>query len=234
MFERKHHRRIEQVLRSLRIEVLAAHGCLFGGGTAIALFHGEYRESVDIDFLVSDVQGYRGLRQLLTGPEGLRPLLQDSVAVELPRETRADQYGIRTLVRVDGAGIKFEIVREARIELEPPSPADQVCGVPTLTALDRAASKLLANADRWADDGVFSRDLIDLAMMAPPPALLARAIAKAEQAYGDSVRSSLGKAIEALRRRPQRLADCVQALRMDAVTRAQLAQRIRNLERNAR
>lgn len=27
--------------------------------------------------------------------------------------------------------------------------------------------KLLANSDRWADDSVFSRDLIDLAMNAP-------------------------------------------------------------------
>ncbi|MBM3349738.1 MAG: nucleotidyl transferase AbiEii/AbiGii toxin family protein, partial [Betaproteobacteria bacterium] len=32
-----------------------AHQCFFGGGTAITLRHGEYRESVDIDFLISDV-----------------------------------------------------------------------------------------------------------------------------------------------------------------------------------
>ena len=35
------------------------------------------------------------------------------------------------------------------------------------------ASKLLANSDRWADDGVFSRDLIDLAMLQPEVALVA-------------------------------------------------------------
>jgi len=30
-----------------------------------------------------------------------------------------------------------------------------------------ATSKLLANSDRWADEGVFNRDVIDLAMMQP-------------------------------------------------------------------
>lgn len=47
-----------------------------------------------------------------------------------------------------------------------------------------ATSKLLANSDRWGDDGVFSRDLIDLAMMRPSLGLLRQAVAKAEQAYG--------------------------------------------------
>ena len=43
-----------------------------------------------------------------------------------------------------------------RISLDPPGPADSICGVATLTPLDMAASKLLANSDRWADDGTFS------------------------------------------------------------------------------
>jgi hypothetical protein len=45
LFERDHHVRIALVLQALDAEALAAHGCLFGGGTAIALGHGEYRES---------------------------------------------------------------------------------------------------------------------------------------------------------------------------------------------
>ena len=49
---------------------------------------------------------------------------------------------------------------------------DLLCGVATLTPLDAAASKLLARFDRWRDDAALSRDLIDLAMMAPPKALL--------------------------------------------------------------
>lgn len=57
MFERPHHQRIAQVLRALNAPLLRENQCLFGGGTAIALRYGEYRESVDIDFLVSGVAG---------------------------------------------------------------------------------------------------------------------------------------------------------------------------------
>lgn len=55
--------------------------------------------------------------------------------------------------------IKFEIVLEARIALEAPAASDEVCGVASLSVIDLATSKLLANADRWSDDGVFSRDV---------------------------------------------------------------------------
>jgi hypothetical protein len=42
-----------------------------------------------------------------------------------------------------------------------------VCGIATLTPLNMLTSKSLANSDRWNDDGVFNRDVIDLAMMNP-------------------------------------------------------------------
>ena len=61
-------------------------------------------------------------------------------------------------------GIKFEIVLAARIELATPAAVDTLCGVATLTPLDVVTSKLLANADRWADDSVFSRDPIGRAV----------------------------------------------------------------------
>jgi hypothetical protein len=38
--------------------LLNQHNYLFAGGTTIALHYGEYRESVDIDFLVSDLASY--------------------------------------------------------------------------------------------------------------------------------------------------------------------------------
>ncbi len=72
MFERAHHRRIATMLGALDGDLLQAHHCYFGGGTAIALRYGEYRESVDVDFLVSDVAGYRELRQLVAGGVGVR------------------------------------------------------------------------------------------------------------------------------------------------------------------
>lgn len=57
MFEREHHQRIAKDLQALDGELLRSLGCLFGGGTCIALRYGEYRESVDIDFLVSAPDG---------------------------------------------------------------------------------------------------------------------------------------------------------------------------------
>lgn len=231
MFEREHHRNVALVLQSLQGEALAARHCYFGGGTAMALRYGEYRESVDIDFLVSDVAGYRELRQELVGVRGLGAILRPGMTVELAREVRADQYGIRTMVRSGAAVIKFEIVLGGRIELAVPGNEDQVCGIRTLAPIDLAAEKLLANADRWADDAVFSRDLIDLAMLPAAPGLLHAACAKAEAAYGASVRRSLGQAVEALRKRPHRLEECMKALGMRTVSKAQLWQRMRKLQR---
>ena len=210
---------------------MLAHACLFGGGTAMALRHGEYRESVDIDFLTSDLSGYRALRQRLTGPGGINAITRPQTPLEQLREMRADQYGVRTLLGVDGVAIKFELILEGRIALAPPFPDDRICGVATLTLLDMATSKLLANADRWADDSVLSRDLIDQAMMQPPKRLLQLAVAKAKQAYGDSIDSSLLKAIEALRARPHRLDHCMAAMRMTTVPKALLWKRIKALAR---
>ncbi|MET3494110.1 nucleotidyl transferase AbiEii/AbiGii toxin family protein [Variovorax boronicumulans] len=214
MFERAHHRRVAQVLSALNPHLLADNHCLFGGGTAIALRYGEFRESVDIDFLVSDVAGYRCLRQLATGSEGLRAFARDGAQLQQAREVRADQYGIRTLVRVEDTEIKFEIVLEARISLQAPSAADRIGDIATLTPVDMAASKLLANSDRWADDSVFSRDLIDLAMMQPGRALLQRAADKARLAYGDSIDADLAKAADALLQRPGRMERCMEMLQM--------------------
>jgi hypothetical protein len=230
-FERPHHQRIGHVLAALDGDLLRHHGCLFGGGTCIALRYGEYRESVDMDFLVSDATGYLNLRELLTGPSGInaivRPGAQPLLAV---REVRADQYGIRTMVQMDGQAIKFEIVREARIALEPPGPTDVVGGIGTLTPVDMAASKLLANSDQQADDGVFSRDVIDLAMMGLKLPVLRAALRKAELAYGPSVVRDLGKAINRLQERHGWLERCMEAMAM-TMPKAVLWQKVRTLRK---
>lgn len=229
MFDRAHHRRVAEVLEALDSELLAANGCFFGGGTAIALRYGEYRESVDIDFLVSDRDGYRVLREIVTGADGIAALAGAGATLAPAREVRADRYGIRTGVRVNDVAIKFEIILEGRITLESPGDDDRICGVATLTPLDMAASKLLANSDRLADDAVFSRDLIDLAMMVPGKELLGQAIVKAQAAYGDSIERDLAKAVRNLRDRPGRLDRCMQALEITTVPKALLWQRIRRL-----
>lgn len=166
--------------------------------------------------------------------DGLGAILKPGQVLEQTRELRADQYGIRTFVRIDGVEIKFEIVLEARIELEVPGPDDRIGAIAALTPLDMAASKLLANSDRWRDDTVLSRDLIDLAMMTPPRSLLQRAIIKAKLAYGDSIEVDLAKAIQNLSERPHRLDRCMLDMRMNTVSKAVLWARIKALAQHHR
>ena len=231
MFERPHHRRIARVLSALNADLLREANCLFGGGTAMALRFGEYRESVDMDFLVSNLESYRLLRQRLTGDEGFSGLLRpDGERFRLAREIRADQYGIRTALLLDESLIKFEIVLEARIQIEAATGKDKVCGISTLTLLDMATSKLLANADRWSDDGVFSRDVIDLAMMSPTLPLLRKAVQKAQGAYGPAVTRDLERAIERLQHRQDWLERCMQVMGM-TLPKAVLWSKIRALRR---
>lgn len=229
-FERLHHQRIAYILNALNGQLLRENRCLFAGGTAIALRYGEYRESVDMDFLVSDVACYRNLRQMLKS-QGIAALVRDDADPLIQqREIRADQYGIRTVLTVADQPVKFEIVLEGRITLATPGAADQVCDVATLRPLDMAASKLLANSDRWADDSVFSRDVIDLAMMQPSPALLRQAVAKAEAAYGKAICQDLGKAINRLQERHGWLERCIQAMAMN-LSKAEVWKNLRSLRK---
>jgi hypothetical protein len=233
LFEREHHRQVATVLESLDPGLLIANGCLFGGGTAIVLRHGEYRESVDVDFLVSSHEGYREIRQLVTRGKGVNALARAGAKLDEARELRADQYGLRTRVRVLETEIKFEIVFEARIALERSGVDDRICGIATLTPTDMAATKLLANSDRWRDDAVHSRDLIDLAMMQPPRKVLKAAREKARSAYGDSIDRDLSGAIERFADGPERLDQCMRALQM-RIPRVVVWKRMRALAATAR
>jgi len=215
------------VLGALDADLLREQQCYFGGGTAIVLRHGEYRESEDLDFLVSDLTSYRALRRLV-GSKGVSGLFRRPETLEGLGEVRADQYGIRTQLRAGESRVKFEIVFEARIDLSRPGEQDSLFGVSTLTEVDMAASKLLANSDRWADDGVFSRDVVDLAMLNLKPKAWQAAIEKAEAAYGASIRRDLARAVEAMGQRKGWLDRCMEKLSV-SVPKALLWQRIKRL-----
>ena len=230
-FARPHHRQVARVLESLDAELLRECGCWFGGGTAIALRFGEFRESLDIDFVVSDAVGFRTLRQRLRGAHDLSGLTrQGHRPFPTMHELRADQYGIRGFVDVDGTAIKLEIVSEARVVLEAPRRRDEICTIATLRVGDLATTKLLANVDRWADDSVFARDAIDLAFMPLPPRVLAPALEKAQVAYGRDVIVALEQALRSLRERNGWLPRCIAALSI-ADPPAAVVQRLRRLER---
>jgi hypothetical protein len=92
------------------------------------------------------------------------------------------------------------------------------------------ASKLLANSDRWRDDSVFRRDVIDLAMMNPAKRLFQQATTKAETAYGPAIPQDLGKAIDLILANDGRLERCMKALSV-RLPKALLWQKICDLKR---
>lgn len=231
-FERQHHQLIAKALENLDASLLEKNRCYFAGGTALALMHGEYRESNDIDFMISEIEGYRELRTLLTGVDGLESLAKSDGHIRQLGEVSADQYGIRGKIEVDGIPIKFEIVLEARIALEIPGVNDNICGIRTLSALDLATEKLLANSDRWGDSAIFSRDMIDLAMMGAGRSLLKRAIEKAESAYGAAIKRDLEKAIDRVLNRAGWIDRCIAAMAISE-PKASLMQRVIQLGRDA-
>ncbi|MFM9971759.1 MAG: nucleotidyl transferase AbiEii/AbiGii toxin family protein [Burkholderiales bacterium] len=162
-YRHAHHRRVARILEVLNPALLDQCHCYFGGGTRIALELNEYRESEDIDFICSDIQGYRELRSTIDDRSLGKLIPKLPSGVSLLRQVRADQYGIRTAFGVEGEPVKFEIILEARIQVQ--SMRLKNIGVPVLDQISCFAEKWLANADRWNDTAVLSRDVIDLAHM---------------------------------------------------------------------
>lgn len=191
MFERDHHNRILKILRSFDADALADAHCFFGGGTAIVLKLGEYRESVDIDFLCSDVEGYRRLRSAVNVPVSLGRLMR--TPIEYARDVRTERDKIFARAVIDDIRIKIEFVLEARISID--GRMDDELGVPILNRADMYAEKLLANADRCLDTAVLSRDAIDLAMMINHWGCIPQeAWDKATAAYGEEIPKRLMQA----------------------------------------
>ncbi|RYB92866.1 nucleotidyl transferase AbiEii/AbiGii toxin family protein [Ciceribacter ferrooxidans] len=182
-FYRPQHENIAELLRSANRDLLMGSRCFFGGGTAIVLKNGEYRQSLDLDFLCADTDGYRKLRNALQ-EQGIGAIFP--VEAKPLREIQADGYGIRTLLEYKGQRIRFEIVREARIELN--GDIDPVLLVPVLSVEDMFAEKLLANSDRCFDRAVCYRDAIDLGRLVEAHHHIpAAAVEKAERAYGADI-----------------------------------------------
>lgn len=186
--------------------------CYFGGGTAMAMRFGEWRLSTDIDMIVSDWDGYRQLRHGVS-EYGIGSITRSPIRAL--RDVVADQYGIRTLLDSDDGPVKFEIIHEGRIDLDPATSSDEVCGVATLTVADMVATKLLANDDRWADRSVYSRDLIDLAMLSADPEDWKLGYDKAVGAYGSTVGLKLGRAIDFALSEPDWLKTSIHQMSMD-------------------
>lgn len=210
MFNRPHHQRIVKILKAFNSELLQKAECYFAGGTAIVLSLGEYRESVDIDFLCASNEGYRLLRNTVSERD-LGALLNEPV--KYLREVRADRYGVRTLLEIDGTPIRVELVSEARIPIT--GRYSSTLGVPILSQIDMYAEKLLANADRGLDKSTMSRDIIDLSMMINTWGEIPQgAWIKAYSAYGEHVVEAFSKSVALIQNKSHLLA-CLQKMHMD-------------------
>ncbi len=211
MFNRPHHQRIAKLLRAFNSDLLQEAQCYFGGGTAIVLSLGEYRESVDVDFLCTSKEGYRSLRNTIT-QRTLGSLLREPL-LHL-REVRVDRDAIRTVLEIDEKPIKVEFISEGHLDIQ--GAFHPVFRVPTLSREDMYATKLLANTDRGYDRSALSRDMIDLAMMINHwGSIPARSWEKAREAYGESVDKAYRGAIEMIDDDRDYLKSCLYNMRMD-------------------
>lgn len=205
-YSRPRHNAVDKVLARLNADFLNHATCFFGGGTRIVMELNEYRESADIDFLCSNRDGYRELRSTIRH-NSLGELA--SVPLELLREVRADQYGVRTVVQIDNEPIKFEIINEARIDLSG-ARIDRL-HVPCLDRTCCFAEKVLANDDRWLDESVASRDVIDIAYMIEAWGMQAfiEGTHRARGAYGKGVDASLRASAKKLLQKKTYFKKCV-------------------------
>ena len=213
-FRRPLHVRIAQILARMDAAFLEQSGCYFGGGTQISLGYGEFRESGDIDFIVSSREGIRAIRETVSS-NSLGKLFK--VPILLAREVLTDRDAVRTFLIEEKTAkpVKFEIVYEGRIDVA--GAAGTAFPVPTLTPSCAVAEKLLANADRGLDRSTFSRDAIDLAhlALALDEETFAQGYATAVGAYGDSVPGQLNAVLKRLELDAAYRNDCIAALAIE-------------------
>lgn len=218
--------RVRTLLAHLDVVLFRQAECWFAGGTAISFRCGEFRISRDVDFLCSSRDGYRLLRQRVFDAGGSGFF---APALPLLREARVDRYGIRMVVLVEGEPIKFEVVSEGRIDLE--GAQDPSLPVPRLSDVDLVTEKLLANADRYLDDGALGRDVIDLILLEntlgelPPEAWN-----KAVMAYGSVVEQAWNKALQRLKTRSPQRARWLDLLAVSPAARAVIEHRLSTVE----
>jgi hypothetical protein len=210
-FRRPLHVRIARILARMDGGFLARASCYFGGGTQLALAHGEYRESRDIDLLVSSREGIRMIRETVH-PRSLGKIFKEPVI--LVRELISDRDAVRTFIAEDPKAepIKLEVVYEARIELD--GAVDPALGVPVLRPFHAVAEKLLANTDRGLDKVFRSRDVIDLAFISLDldDKTLRAGLELAQTGYGKAVLQQLSEVIRKLELDAKYRAQCIEEL----------------------
>ena len=201
---------INWVIDRLDKELFVEQRIVLGGGALIGLKYQQIRYSSDLDFLVSpkDFQSLRGVIKQGKNIFNSLDKIED-------REPRIDRYGIRIplFVQLEGREIalKLEIITEYNLEIEE---LESYKGLPCLNSLDRITAKILANADRWLDNSKFSRDLIDLAIIAnAQKSFPQKCLLKAGSVYPDA-KKSLIEAITKFQSNSTHREKCYEALQI--------------------
>jgi hypothetical protein len=214
--------RLAPLLEALDADLLEEAGCVLGGGAAVALSLGAYREVGGVRVLCASAEGYRVLKARLH-EAGLDALLRVPGSLKALRAPRADPWGVLAAVEVEGRPVRVELARE--LGLGPGSARHPELGVPVLGRVDLFCERLLSNADRWANPASLGRDAIDLLVMTGAWGPIPEAAwAKAWAIGGDLVEHAHAQAMAGLSD-PAQLARCGRGLSLSvkAVARVRAA-----------
>ena len=166
-------------------DFLRKNHVLVGGDTRIVMELGQYRESGNIDFLCLDTQSFRAVRAQVS-TTSLGEITTNPF--ELAREVICDQYGIRTVISINGISLTVAIKNLTGFRLKKaikaPFPAE---------CIDRSScyiTKILSLTDGGMAPA--KTDFIDLLMMfhqwgAPPQEVWA----EVDRHYGTTSKQKL-------------------------------------------
>lgn len=188
-FKLEHHSLIESALSNFNADFFIENRIFFGGGTRIALELEEFRKSIDIDFLCPDKQSYRAVREHVTNVSLGKLVKKD---FEYAREIMFNRDSVRVMFKYMGSPLKLEFVCFDNYDLNCIS--DEQFPVPYLDRESCFYTKLMSHTDRCMSHPY--KDIVDiLAMYDSWGDIPASAFLKAESHYGQSIRSSLIRAV---------------------------------------
>lgn len=195
-FKIEHHKIIESALENFNADLLYEKNILFGGGTRIALDLGEFRKSVDIDFLCPNKDSYRAVRESVTSAS-LGALVKEDF--HYVREILFTRDAVRAMFLFRGARLKLEFVCFDNYQITPV--LDDKFPVPYINPESCFYTKLLANSDRCMAHPY--KDIVDiLAMCDAWGDIPTSSIDGAMSHYGQSVIRDLKRSLDDILAKP--------------------------------
>lgn len=166
-------------------KMLRDHGILFAGGTLCSMRYGEYRESVDLDFLCADKNSFNSFRANFSD-------VGKFIYARNPKITK-DRVQL-WITTTDDRPLKVDFFYEERLQ---PTASD-FHGVEALDHASLMGCKLMAYCDRGMDLSERGKDFIDLIAidLQAPAETFENAWELAWNAYGTWLTNQLPKIIE--------------------------------------